>query len=157
MSCAWSEEFPAPSRQGTDSSHYSCSGLPVNDPARYLNASEVRRQVQEAPNKKVRIPAASGPSARRPLAKYPSTFKNTENLPLASQTPRQEYPVFSTGSWNSEARDSAGLARAVYNNRDRAIFDVTYHDPRKGSHNGGNVSIAPYRPAADARSGGASK
>lgn len=117
-------EFPAPTRNGTDSSYVSyttfglilfsgcvtrlvscsCPGLPDNDPAQYLKASEVRRQVQEAPAKKERVPSASGSSARPHLEKCPWTYKRTQQLPPASQTPRQEYPVPSAGNFLATPR-----------------------------------------------------
>ena len=137
----------------TTKQQYSCSGLADDNPARYLKAAEVRRQVAEAPGKRIRVAGASGPSARAHLAKYPRTFKNTEELELDSRTPRQEYPVLATGSWNPTQPNTAGNARAIYYNRDRTVFNVAYHDPNKSDDTGKNFSIAPYRPAANARHG----
>lgn len=125
---------------------YSCSGLPSDDPARYLKASEVRRQVQEAPDKRIRLPPGPG-STRSNLAAYPSTFKNTEKLPVQSKTPRQEYPVFSAGSWDPAQPNTMGAARAIYKNSDRATLDVAYHDPNSGGDNRKNFKLAAYRPA----------
>jgi hypothetical protein len=136
---------------------YSCSGLPADDQERYLRASEVRRQVDEAPHKRVRVPAASGSSARAGLAKYPRTFKNKEDLPLQSKTPRQEYPVLASGSWDPTVRDSAGKARAIYGQNNRTAFDVVYHDPGISEDTAENFVIAPYRPARNAGGGSSSR
>ncbi|KAM7189025.1 hypothetical protein V8F20_010328 [Naviculisporaceae sp. PSN 640] len=145
--------FNSPRRSGTDSSHYSCSNLPDDSPARYIRAAEARRQIAEAPDKKIRLPAKNSPRGK--LAEYPSTFVNREKLaPLQSKSPWQEYPVLATGSWDPmTGKSGAGPARGVYNKSDRSKFDIIYHDPtRHANHNAGgsgwsgDFSLATYRP-----------
>ncbi|KAH8178388.1 hypothetical protein LIA77_03470 [Sarocladium implicatum] len=157
MSHPTTEDFPPPERQGTDSSHYSCTGLEADHPQRYLKASEVRRQVQEIPNKRVRK-AANGPTSRRYLAEYPVTFRNDEELDLKGKRMHHEYPVLAQGSWDPNGPDgNQGAARIIYNKSNKAVFDVTYHDPRKSDNNLKNATIAPYRLAYYNRQGGSSK
>jgi hypothetical protein len=116
---AFSDYFPK---------QYSCSNLKDDDPARYIRASEARRQVLEAPDKRPRLPAET--SKRGKLASYPETFKNREKLPLQAQSPWKEYPVMPSGSWDpATGKHGVKATRAIYNNGDRGTFDVIYHDP----------------------------
>ncbi|KAK3689213.1 hypothetical protein B0T22DRAFT_480431 [Podospora appendiculata] len=125
------DEFDTPHRTGTDSSHYSCTNLPDDDPVRYLRASEARRQVAELPDKKPRISGVT--SKRQKQAVYPLSFKNTEVLTtLQAKTPRREYPIMPTGNWDPTTGKRGVVAtRAVYNNADRDVFDIVHHDPTK--------------------------
>ncbi|KAK1754086.1 hypothetical protein QBC47DRAFT_362067 [Echria macrotheca] len=139
-------DFDPPRRTGTDSSHYSCSNLPDDDPARYIKASEARRQADEALAKRARLPTASG--NRTKLSEYPKTYRNDEKLDLEAKSPWREYPVFSSGKWDpSSGASGAGAARIIYNNGDRDSFNVVYHDPKMSDKNYKNFSVAPYRKA----------
>lgn len=132
---------------------YSCSELEANDPERHLRASDVSRQVQQAPNKRQRVPppppAPGSAPARSYLSKYPETFKDKEKTKgLQSKTPRKEYPIIpGPGNWVPGVSGTADKVRAVYNNNDRTTFDVVYHDVKKSSNAFENFSVANYRPA----------
>ncbi|KAM7209955.1 hypothetical protein V8F06_014663 [Rhypophila decipiens] len=146
------DEFNSPRRTGTDSSHYSCSNLPEDDPARYIRAADARRQVAEAPDKRPRIKSQT--SKRDRLAEYPANFVNREKLALQAKKPWTEYPVLAQGSWDpNTGKLAAGGARGIYNRSDRSEFDIAYHDPTKrteykdgqGGYKG-EFSLASYRP-----------
>ena len=117
----------------------------------YLEASDVRRQVREAPSR---------PSRRNP---YPKYYGNKPPLDLQAQPPYREYPVVPTPTSASsrrnygEHRANPGPVRAFYNenDRDRGGFDVGFHDarlPTTGPRDGAedrrsHFSLATYREA----------
>ncbi|KAK8075342.1 hypothetical protein PG997_010005 [Apiospora hydei] len=113
----------------------------------YLQASDVRRQVQQAP------------SAQRSVGKYPGNYNNNPPLPLSSKTPRREFPINPSPAPGETPRNyqggQPGPIRAFYNDQDRTKFDVGYKDaskPPRGPRNGSahpnlNYSLATYHPA----------
>ncbi|KFH40801.1 hypothetical protein ACRE_085040 [Hapsidospora chrysogenum ATCC 11550] len=117
----------------------------------YLEASDVRRQVREAPSR---------PSRRNP---YPRYYGNKPPLDLQAQPPYREYPIVPTPTSASsrrnygEHRANPGPVRAFYNenDRDRGGFDVGFHDarlPTTGPRDGAedrrsHFSLATYREA----------
>lgn len=115
----------------------------------YLQASDVRRQVQEAPTN------------IRSVGAYPKTYHNQPPEPLRAQPPFREYPVVPSPANGSPAGNytggNPGPTRAFYNNNDRSTFDVGYHDstraplgPRNGrAHTNTPYSLAKYVPAPD--------
>ncbi|KAI1634985.1 hypothetical protein F4809DRAFT_642939 [Biscogniauxia mediterranea] len=122
-----------------------------NDAYRFLKASEVRRQVQAAPDKKQRLPPPPGSTSKRQnLSKYPETFKNVpENINLQAPRPHKEYPLTAEPgqNWVQRVSGTADKVRAVYNPHDRSRFDVVYHNPKLSSDTAGNFSPAYYRPS----------
>lgn len=116
---------------------------------KHLLASDVRRQVREAPD----YLHAQG--------KYPEAYENREPLHLQAQTPFTSHPIVPsprTGSpprnWRSTNRP--GPVRAVYNSTNRETFDVIYHDKNKqrgkdydthGKSKQASFSLARYHPS----------
>ncbi|KAI1389651.1 uncharacterized protein F4822DRAFT_427992 [Hypoxylon trugodes] len=89
---------------------------------RYLQAADVRRQVQQAP-----------PTLYSTRGRYPVEHYNEPPKPLSAQQPWWEYPIVPSpqngsapGNYGSSSRP--GPVRAFYNNGDRSRFDVGYHD-----------------------------
>jgi hypothetical protein len=117
---------------------------------RHHQASDVRRQVEEAPRQD---------GQRSSL--YPKEYHNNPPQPLSARGPYSEYPI------RPSPRDGAapsnytsgcpGPVRAFYNNDSRSEFDVGYHDsflPPRGPRNGrehpnSNYSLASYHPGPD--------
>jgi len=117
-----------------------------------MKASEVRRQVQQAPDKRQRLPPPEGSkSSRSYLSKYPETFKNKpENFTnLQSKTPRKEYPLVAEPgkNWVPRASGPAEKVRGVYNSNDRNKIDVVYHNAKESKDTAANFSLANYRPS----------
>ncbi|KAI0834276.1 hypothetical protein F5Y06DRAFT_174671 [Hypoxylon sp. FL0890] len=143
--------YKPPERYPTDSSLYSCTDLKADDDYRFLKASEVRRQVQAAPDKKQRLPLPPGSTSKRQqLSKYPETFKNLpERLNLQAPKPHKEYPLTAEPeqNWVQKVSGTADKVRAVYNPHDRSQFDVIYHNPKISSDSRRNFSPAYYRPS----------
>ncbi|OTA86371.1 hypothetical protein M434DRAFT_155512 [Hypoxylon sp. CO27-5] len=143
--------YKPPERYPTDSSLYSCTDLEADDAYRFLKASEVRRQVQAAPDKKQRLPPPPGStSKRRNLSKYPETFKNLpERIDLQAPRPHKEYPLTADPGQNWVQRESATAdkVRAIYSPHDRSKFDVVYHNRKISSDTAGDFSPAYYRPS----------
>lgn len=54
-----------------------------------------------------------------------------EGLPLAAAKPIQHFPLVPgcATTWTPNTRP--GAVRAFYNDNDRTVFDVAYHDPNK--------------------------
>lgn len=113
---------------------------------KYLQASDVRRQVQQAP------------SYEQPV--YPKKYWNKPPLPLQAQPPYKEFPIVPSPRNGSASRnyvhpDPPGPVRAFYNDGDRSKFDVGFHDekePPRGPREGrpymdSPFSLAPYLPA----------
>ncbi|KAI0852922.1 hypothetical protein F5Y00DRAFT_272512 [Daldinia vernicosa] len=126
-------------RPNTGDSVYSCSGLDPGHKLHYLNAKDVRRQVQNAP------------SGQLPGTKYATTFHNREDLPnLKSTIPRLEFPLRNDGS--SYRRGAPGPVRAIYNEdpEDRTNFDVVYHTTTDRKKHGKDLDVAKYRPSSRA-------
>ncbi|KAL7628331.1 hypothetical protein AAE478_002531 [Parahypoxylon ruwenzoriense] len=128
----------------TSSSVYSCTDLSQGHPSRWLKASEVRHQVEQAPSE---APQLS--SGRRG---YPKNFCNNENFPqLQSREPRVEFPVLpGTGVYTQEkmgGQGRPGPSRTIFNTRDRQSFDVAYHDRKAIPDDSKNMKIPKYRPS----------
>ncbi|KAK7962080.1 uncharacterized protein PG986_002905 [Apiospora aurea] len=117
----------------------------------YLQASDVRRQVQQAP-------AQFGAEAR-----YPRPYHNNPPEPLTSQAPHREFPIVPSPApgqapSNFQRGMPYGPVRAFYNENDRTQFDAGYHDdtrpptgPRKGSqYPKSPYSLATYHPGPTA-------
>ncbi|KAK4241037.1 hypothetical protein C8A03DRAFT_12684, partial [Achaetomium macrosporum] len=110
------------------------------DGYKYLQASDVRRQVREAPSENASV------------GRYPKPFSNHEALSLSSKAPHREFPLTPTpGTSSNSARNyrggDPGPVRAVYNDRDRSSVDVAYHDPNGapvGPRNGRANPSTPY-------------
>ena len=77
-------------------------------------------------------PSVAANTALRP--RYPNRFQNHEGLPLQAASPFMHYPLLKSGLWR---QGSPGPVRAFYNDANRLVFDVGYHDPRKISSSGG--------------------
>ncbi|KAI1460135.1 hypothetical protein F4805DRAFT_455074 [Annulohypoxylon moriforme] len=142
--------YKPPQRYPTDSSLYSCTDLEPEDDYRFLKASEVRRQVQAAPDKKQRLPPRPGStSKRRVLSTYPETFRNLpEKLNLQAPKPHKEYPLTADPgqNWVEKVSGTADKVRAIYSPHDRSQFDVVYHNPKISQDTAKNFSPAYYRP-----------
>ncbi|KAK1465877.1 hypothetical protein CMEL01_11869 [Colletotrichum melonis] len=125
-------------------------GSSSHDPnQRYYQASDVRRQVREAP---------AGLAAQR---HYPRVYHNQPPLPLSSAPPYREFPIVPSPQDGSTPKNftrsdpTPGPVRAFYNENDRSTFDVGYKDvtlaprgPRNGrQHGNSNFSLATYHPA----------
>lgn len=119
-----------------------------------MDASDARRQIDEAPAQRIKLPAQNGGRARRD--DYPETLnRNTENLAYQSSTPRKAYPIVPGGQYDARGGGASnpgggnqGMLRGVYNERERSdTMDVTYHNPSKSSRPGENLDFAPYRPS----------
>ncbi|KAK8008385.1 hypothetical protein PG991_010936 [Apiospora marii] len=92
----------------------------------YLEASDVRRQVQEAPS---RLRSQGG---------YPKVYRNNPPLPLSSSGPHVEYPIVPSplpgeAGANYRRGTPPGPVRAIYSEGDRSRFDVGFHDQAKAS------------------------
>ncbi|KAK8122650.1 hypothetical protein PG984_011320 [Apiospora sp. TS-2023a] len=90
----------------------------------YLEASDVERQVLEAPT---RI---------RSHGVYPKPYRNDPPLPLSSPGPHLEYPVVPSprpgqAGANYRRGSAPGPVRAIFNENDRSRFDVGFHDDKK--------------------------
>ncbi|KAI2622990.1 hypothetical protein GGS26DRAFT_593840 [Hypomontagnella submonticulosa] len=136
-----------PGSPNSEASAYSCTKLDDTSEYRYLNAANVRKQVTEAPQKKLKG------------SRYPFRFRNKEEIPnLKSQEPRKEWPL-TAGKHAYTAGNEPGPARALINSKQstRDTFDVIYHtteDPAMWSE---DFETAPYRPAGYKRSSGSKK
>ncbi|KAK3940432.1 hypothetical protein QBC46DRAFT_260921 [Diplogelasinospora grovesii] len=129
----------------TNSAYYDFKGTPWNrripGAQSWMYASEVEAQVLDAPN------------PRKDL-RYPDPFENHStsdgtNLPLQASTPILHHPLVpgQTTAWKG---GRPGAVRAFYNNKNRQVFDVGYHDknaPRTKSGKEG-FTMADYIPAA---------
>ncbi|KAK6065698.1 hypothetical protein SCUP234_12459 [Seiridium cupressi] len=137
------EDIPSFARTG---SYYQTGA--TQQEYRYLEASDVRRQVREAP------------SIDRSVGGYPKTYHNQPPQPLRAQQPYKEYPIVpspqgGSAPGNHRAGRRPGPVRAFYNDADRTKFDVGYHDansapagPRDGREfMNTNYSLGKYYPA----------
>jgi hypothetical protein len=123
------------------------TGIDDKPEYKYLEASDVRRQVQEAP---------STPSSK---TKYPVKYHNNSPLPLRAQPSYKEFPVVPSPHQGSTpvnyVHGEPGPVRAFYDENDLSEFDVGFHDPQKpplGPRNGKPYpnrpyTLATYRPA----------
>ncbi|KAK8016827.1 hypothetical protein PG993_015016 [Apiospora rasikravindrae] len=112
-----------------------------------LQASDVRRQVQEAPK------------LMKSVGKYPGHYNNNPPLPLSANKPYREFPVVPSPAPGRTPQNyrggEPGPIRAFYNEQDRSHFDVAYKDatkPPRGPRNGSpypnsNFSLATYHAA----------
>lgn len=86
--------------------------------------------------------------APRPLGipGYPRHFDNREGLPLKAQAPITHHPLLPKSPWKPGTEP--GAVRAMYNDGNRADFDVAWHDEDKGATRSGNweFSLAKYHP-----------
>lgn len=100
-----------------------------------MHARDASDQVADAPS-------VAANTAQRP--RYPSRFQNHEGLPLQAVSPVMHYPLLKSGLW--DPGKSPGSVRAFYNDANRLVFDVGYHDPRKTSSLGKytQFSLAVY-------------
>lgn len=100
-----------------------------------MHANDASHQVANAPS----VAANTAPRLR-----YPNRFQNHEGLPLQAVSPVMHYPLLKSGLWVLGMLP--GSVRAFYNDADRLVFDVGYHDPRKISSLGGytQFSLAVY-------------
>ncbi|KAI8162297.1 hypothetical protein K4K49_000888 [Colletotrichum sp. SAR 10_70] len=123
---------PTPSHYETD-----CD----NPEYRFLLASDVRRQVRQAP------------SYHGGNHGYPHQYFNRERLPVRSEAPRYEHPIMpSPGEGREPDNWRPGLipgpVRAIYNEDDRTVFEVGYHERSaapSGPHVGARQSNTPFR------------
>ncbi|KAI0387355.1 hypothetical protein F5Y04DRAFT_286520 [Hypomontagnella monticulosa] len=131
----------------SEASAYSCTKLEHDSEYRYLNAADVRKQVAEAPQKKLKG------------SKYPTRFRNKEEIPnLKSEEPRREWPL--TAGKDTYTKGTApGPARALINFKPetRDNFDVVYHTTKDPKMWGKDFETANYRPAGSKRSSGSKK
>ncbi|KAK4653970.1 hypothetical protein QC762_510244 [Podospora pseudocomata] len=118
----------APRRSPTDSSYYDCDGVVANknDPnsKSWHYARDVRAQV-----------AAEQPQHPRGWG-YPSYFGDKAGLPLAASKPLTHTPIEPGSLTPYVPGTKPGAHRAVYNDTNRAVVDVIYHDPNKPPKNG---------------------
>ncbi|KAF9872697.1 hypothetical protein CkaCkLH20_09876 [Colletotrichum karsti] len=126
----------------------------------YLLASDVRRQVRQAPAYE-KPPRGKRPPGVPPKSGYPHEFFNDEELPLRTERPRSEFPILPSSGPGRPASNfrpgmEAGRVRAFYNEDDRSVFDVGYHRESttdSGLRNDTNsvntpFKLATYRPAS---------
>ncbi|KAF6820948.1 hypothetical protein CSOJ01_00383 [Colletotrichum sojae] len=99
-------------------SYYStgCDDQPLY---KHLLASDVRRQVRQAPE----YLHAQG--------KYPEVYENREPLQLQAEAPLTSHPIVPSPPRNWRSTNRPGPVRAVYNSNNREEFDVIYHDKNK--------------------------
>ncbi|KAJ0290072.1 hypothetical protein COL940_001177 [Colletotrichum noveboracense] len=130
---------PTPSHYETD-----CG----NPEYRFLLASDVRRQVRQAP------------SYHGGNHGYPHQYFNRERLPVRSEAPRYEHPIMPSPGEGRELDNwrpglIPGPVRAIYNEDDRTVFEVGYHERSaapSGPHVGARQSnLARYHPTVDYR------
>ncbi|KAK2773402.1 hypothetical protein CKAH01_03862 [Colletotrichum kahawae] len=108
---------------------------------RFLPASDVRRQVRQAP------------SYHGGNHGSPHQYFNREKLPVRSEAPRYEHPIMpSLGEGREPANWRPGVmpgpVRAIYNEDDHTVFEVGYHErstASTGPHAGARQSTAPFR------------
>ncbi|KAK7984723.1 hypothetical protein PG988_002345 [Apiospora saccharicola] len=113
----------------------------------YLEASDVERQVLEAPTR------------RQSQGGYPKAYRNDPPLPLSSPGPHLEYPIVPSprlgqAGVNYQRGSAPGPVRAIFNETDRSRFDVGFHDdtkapprPQKGKgYQNSPFSLATYHP-----------
>ncbi|KAK6829501.1 hypothetical protein PG987_010085 [Apiospora arundinis] len=128
---------------------------------KYLQASDVRRQVQQAPKE------------MKSAGIYPRYYGNKPYQPLSSPAPHREFPIAPSPQPGEAPRNwqpgrKPGPVRAFYNEQDRSQFDVGYHDPSRpptGPQNGAAevkrpYSLATYHPGpanANANTGNSKK
>jgi hypothetical protein len=100
-----------------------------------MYASEARRQVAAAP-------------PPRAESRYPDRFYNSEKLPIQAKKPTQHYPITKNGDWVDKSEKKPGAVRAFYDENNRNIFDLGYHDPQKPVTKKGHeqFSLATYHP-----------
>ncbi|RSM04541.1 hypothetical protein CEP52_006754 [Fusarium oligoseptatum] len=89
--------------------------------ATWMYGRDVRDQVANAPQ----------PVGRHKKG-YPSTFGNREKLPLQSSAPLQHIPLIPGQTTTHTDNRGAGTWRAVFNNNNRQIIDVVYHNANAG-------------------------
>ncbi|KAK7983546.1 hypothetical protein PG989_010948 [Apiospora arundinis] len=107
---------------------------------KYLQASDVRRQVQQAPKE------------MKSAGIYPRYYGNKPYQPLSSPAPHREFPIAPSPQPGEAPRNwqpgrKPGPVRAFYNEQDRGQFDVGYHDPSRpptGPQNGAAEVKRPY-------------
>ena len=111
-----------------------------NDDYKYLTASDVRRQVSEAPKHDYSV-AGSYP---KPFHNLPSgAGSDRTTLSLSSNPPRKEFPIKPSNgvTGRNYTGGNPGEVRAFYNVGDRSRFDVGYKDD----------SAAPTAPRGEGR------
>lgn len=101
-----------------------------NDPFRRIEKSDADSQVQGAPSQ---LGDGNG---------YPKYHSNREGNRIVAHRPLVEFPLFpnTTEAWNG---GPPGPVRAIYNEDNRRIYDVVYHDDTKPKPL--NFSQAKYR------------
>ncbi|RSM05985.1 hypothetical protein CDV31_009319 [Fusarium ambrosium] len=83
---------------------------------------------------------------QRPLQRpnqvvYPSYFGNRELLSLQASAPIQHIPLIPGQKTTHTVNEDAGRWRAFYNDNNRQIIDVGYHDPNAGRTKSGNYEF----------------
>ncbi|KAE9575565.1 hypothetical protein CGCF415_v001352 [Colletotrichum fructicola] len=112
-----------------------------NPEYRFLLASDVRRQVRQAP------------SYHGGNRGYPHQYFNRERLPVRSEASRYEHPIMPSPGEGRELDNwrpglIPGPVRAIYNEDDRTVFEVGYHERSaapSGPHVGARQSNTPFR------------
>ncbi|KAJ5014761.1 hypothetical protein K4K57_001070 [Colletotrichum sp. SAR 10_99] len=113
------EEPEKAERRLSHDSYYSahCEDEPQYE---HLNAADIRRQVRQAP------------SEPRSRGHYPHQYNNRPPLPLQSERDWVEFPMKPSPSkgdrGNNYTGGKPGPICAIYNDADREVFDVAYHD-----------------------------
>lgn len=89
-----------------------------NDPFRYIEKSDADSQVQRAPRQ-----LGDGNA-------YPKWHSNREGNRITAYRPLVEFPLIpnTTEPWTN---GPPGPVRAIYNETNRHIYDVVYHDDTK--------------------------
>ncbi|KAI8280042.1 hypothetical protein K4K60_005181 [Colletotrichum sp. SAR11_57] len=117
-------------RRKSHDSYYSahCEDEPQYD---HLNAADIRRQVRQAP------------SEHYSRGLCPHEYGNKPPLPLQAEPRWSEFPMKPSPSkgdrGNNYTGGNPGPVRAIYNDDNREVFDVAYHDktrPGRKSKNG---------------------
>ncbi|KAF4927575.1 hypothetical protein CGCVW01_v002334 [Colletotrichum viniferum] len=109
-------------RRKSCDSHYSahCEDEPQYN---HLNAADIRRQVRQAP------------SEPRSRGAYPHAYYNKPPLPLQAEREWTTFPMKPSPSkgdrGNNYTGGRPGPVRAIYNDAERDVFDVAYHDSRR--------------------------
>lgn len=79
---------------------------------------------------------------------YPSPFHNREKLPVQASAPLQHIPLIPGQKTTYTKQKGQGAWRAFFNNNNRQIFDVRYHNPNAGKTPNGSdqFTLGHYYP-----------
>ncbi|KEZ44243.1 hypothetical protein SAPIO_CDS3186 [Scedosporium apiospermum] len=103
---------------------------------KYFQASDVRRQVQQAP------------TTPRRFVKYLNRYHNGPRPLLHARRPFKEYPIAPSHQNGSAPGNfvcgDPGPVRAFYSESDRSEFDIGYREPPRGLRKGKKHPDAPY-------------